>query len=383
MALLWADLHERTNGLRGPHLFSPSFSLPVTFNEISSILRGARDAPGSTKLNYFRAYVEGREDYDLARRFLESENLDPDGIEATLARAFDPALGSYGKRAGLIVNGGLQWSHDVHERLVPHAEALRVLETGTVTIDVTLFIGSYGATPFGAHVDDSTHRTIIFNLGPSVKDVDIWPREAVELQFGPVRNIMDTGTIRAAPTRFAIVPGEAFVLPSDEFHMAYNNEVSTAATLVLDHPSDIQLAERELSFLRRDLYDDVQGGEIWQLTLARLAELGRVRSRSNGCLRYPPPPRVAPMQNLQRRSVIRIEPRWPVVVERVGSAAVVYARGRHVLADGVLRAALMLVETGHATVEDLLEAVLAEDGDLTTGLRVVEFLLGAGGATVE
>ncbi|HWX49178.1 MAG TPA: hypothetical protein VNZ61_14065 [Roseomonas sp.] len=380
---MWADLHERTDGLRGPLLFSPPSSLPVTFHEIASILRGARDAPGSTKLNYFRAYVEGREDYDLARQFLESEDLGAAGIEATLARAFDPDLGPYGKRAGLIVNGGLQWSHEVHERLVPHAEALGAVEAGTVTIDITLFIGSYGATPFGAHIDDSTHRTIIFNLGPGIKDVDIWPRECVEAQFGPVRNIIDTGTICIAPAHFSIAPGEAFVLPSNEFHIAYNNAVSTAATLVLDHPSDVHLAERELTFLRHDLYDDMPNGKTWQLTLARLAELGRLRSRSNGCLRYPPPPRAVSMQYLQRRSVIRIDPRWPVLAEAIGSAAVVYARGRHILANGVSRAVVMLVEAERATVEDFLEAVVSEGGNLTTGLQVVEFLLGAGGANVE
>lgn len=380
---MWADLHERTNGLRGPLLFSPPFSLPVTFDEVASILQGAREAPGSTKLNYLRAYVEGREDYDLARRFLDGEDLSASGIEATLARAFDSDRGSYGKRAGLIVNGGLQWSHELQERLVPHAEALRAAASNTVTIDITLFIGSYGATPFGAHIDDSTHRTVIFNLGPGAKDVDIWHREAVEAQFGPVRNIIDTGTIRVAPTRFTIAPGEAFVLPSDEFHIAYNNEVSTAATLVLDHPSDVQLAERELSFLRRDLYYDVRGGEIWKLTLGRLAELGRLRSRSNGCLRYAPPPKAVALEHLKRHSVLQIDQRWPVFAEAIGSSTVVYARSRHILADGVARATLMLVEAGRATVGDFLEAVVSEDGELTTGLRVVEFLLDAGGAAVE
>lgn len=380
---MWADLHARTDGLRGPLLFSPPVPPPITFNDVASVLRGARDAPGSTKLNYFRAYVEGREDYDLARRFLESEDLSAGVIEATNAQVFASDCGIYGKRAGLIVNGGLQWSHQIHDNLVPHAEALRTAACGTVTIDITLFIGSYGATPFGAHIDDSTHRTIIFNLGPSIKEVDIWPREAIEAQFGPVRNIIDTDTIQIAPTHFVIAPDKAFVLPSDEFHIAYNHDVSTAAALVLDHPSDVHLAERELSLIRRDLYNDSPCGDVWRLTLARLAELGRLRSRSNGCLRYPPPPREADLRDLQRRSVIRIDPRWPVFAVPIGSTTVVYSRSRHVLADGVARATLMLVEAERATVEDFLEAVVLEGGDLATGLQVVKFLLDAGGAAVE
>ncbi len=379
---MWAELNESTDGLRGPHLFSPP-SGPITFNEIAAILQGARDAPGSTKLNYFRAYVEGREDYDLARRFLEAEDFSADRVEATILRAFEPDWGHYGKRAGLIINGGLQWSHDVHERLVPHAKALCASVSGTITIDVTLFIGSYGATPFGAHVDDATHRTVIFNLGPGSKKLSIWSREGVEEQFGRVRNIMDTGTIRTAPARYDLRPGQAFVLPSDEFHIAYNNEVSTAATLVLDHVSDVRLAERELALLRRDLDEEESGSKFWALTLTRLCEMGRQRSRSNGFLRYAPPKRSVTMEGLQRHSEIRIDPRWPVLVERVGAAAVVYARSRHFVADHIARAAVKLAAAGQATVGEFLEVVVADGGDLATGLRVIEFLLSSRGANIE
>lgn len=380
---MWAELYEHTNGLRGPHLFSPTFSVPVNFTEIASILQGARDAPGSTKLNFFRAYVEGREDYDLARRFLETEDLRASQIEATILRAFDPDRGHYGKNAGLIVNGGLQWSHEVHERLTSHAEALRATISGSITIDVTLFIGSYGATPFGAHIDDSTHRTIIFNLGPGLKKLNIWSREGIEAQFGPVRNIIDTAKIRIPPDNYALPPDHAFVLPSDEFHIAYNNDVSTAATFVLEHVSELHLAERELTLLRRELHERAPGSVIWQMTIARLAEMGRLRSRSNGNLRYAPPTKAVVMQSLHPLSVIRIDQRWPVIVGQVGSLAVIYARGRHFIADRMSRAVLGLIDDGYATVREFLEVFVADGGDLTTGLRAIEFLLSARGAVVE
>lgn len=380
---MWAELDQRTNGLRGPLLFSPPFPAPIGFQEISLILQGARDASGSTKLNYFRAYVEGREDYDLARRFLESEDLSGSRIETTIAQAFDPDKGRYGKRAGLIVNGGLQWSHAVHERLTHHAAALRATASGTITLDVTLFIGAYGATPFGAHIDDNTHRTILFNLGPNLKEVSIWPRDGVEGQFGRVRNIIDVATIRVAPSNYIIRPGDAFVLPSDEFHIAYNNDVSTAATLVLDHVCNTRLAERELTMLRHDLHEREPGSEFWQLSLERLAKMGHSRSRSNGYLRYAPPTRVVAMQDLHRQSLIRVDPRWPVIAEPIGSSTLIYARSRHFFADNISRATQGLIGTGYATIQDFLELVVADGGDLTAGLRAIEFLLAARGANVE
>jgi hypothetical protein len=380
---MWADLYERTSGLRGPLLFSPPFPLPVTFDEIAAILKGARDAPGSTKLNYFRGYVEGREDYDLARRFLQSENLESDHIVATISQAFDLNQGHYGKRAGLIVNGGLRWSHEVHERLTPHAEAFRALSPGTVTVDVTLFIGAYGSTPFGAHVDDSTHRTIIFNLGPRDKDVSIWPRDAVEAQFGPVRNIMDPSTIHVRPTSFSMRSGDALVLPSDEFHVAYNNEVSTAVAIVIDNVSDSRLAERELALQRSDLDESGLTGDFGQLTLARLAAMGRQRARSNGGLRYPPPSHPAPTHGLQRHSMLRVDSRWPILVERVGSFAVIYARGRHLRTRSMEGAVEMLNRSGSATINSFLEIGIADGSDLVSGLRVISFLLDGRAAFLE
>jgi len=380
---MWSELAQRTNGLRGPHLFSPPYPAPIDFHEISLILQGARDALGSTKLNFFRAYVEGREDYDLARRFLQLEDLSDRRIEDTISQVFHPQDGSYGKNAGLIVNGGLQWSHSAHECLESHAEALRKTASGSITLDVTLFIGSYGATPFGAHIDDSTHRTIIFNLGPGIKELKIWPRQAIENKFGLVRNIIYVTKIHVASSKFIIRPGDAFVLPADEFHVAYNYEVSTAAALVLDHVSNTRLAEREMLMLRHDLHEMEPISEIWQLKLERLATMGHARSRSNGYLRYAPPKIMPAIQDLRRSSVIRIDPRWPVITEQVGSSTLVYARNRHFFGEHILRATQELVRIGYSTLHEFLGIVIADGGELTMGLRTIEFLLAARGANVE
>lgn len=378
---MWATLWNCTKDLRGPWLFSPSCQFPIGFGEVSSILCGARRAPGSVKLNYFRGYVAGREDYDLARRFLEGEQLGRDNIASTILNAFARQGGPYGERAGLIVNGGLQWSHEVHDQLAPHAAEIYALKPASLAIDLTLFIGAYGATPFGAHIDDSTHRTIIFNLGPGAKDIRIWCRQSVEAQLGFVRNV-DPSMIGTDPQTFSILRGSAFVLPSDEFHIAYNNEVSTTANLVVDYVQDNRLAERELSYHGTRIDTGGHDESFNKLTVERLVDMGRKRLRSNGFLRYSPPQEETQMAQLKRETIIASDSRRPLLIEKVGPCDIVYSRGSHFYGQRAATAIEAFVRLGRLKLEDFLAIAQRDGAELNSSLRLVKFLLNSRGATV-
>jgi hypothetical protein len=315
---------------RVPNIYHcrPASYQPVSFDVVSSILEGVRATPGSTKLNYFRGYIDGREDYRVAERFLD-EDLSPTKISSTIAALMSPNSATFGLRPGLIVNGGLQWSNPAQERLA--REACRLAEThkGFFTLDLTLFIGAYGATPFGAHIDDASHRTVLFNLGPNPKEFRVWPRDEVERQFGRVRNIYDIETIEAAGESYALRPGDAFVLPSTDFHIGINHDVSTTVALVIDEVGEGVLTERELSAHRSEI--DRRGKEhvLVGETISSLSMMARLRYLSNPHLRYPPTQRSSILTDLRRKSRLKLIPPFVPRTYRLGAGEMLFSRGRH------------------------------------------------------
>lgn len=346
---------------------------------LSSIFEGARQAPGSVKLNYFRGYAGGREDYRLAEKFLE-QDLSPGSIAATIARLLCANSPMFGERPGLVVNGGLQWSNSVQQCLAAEAAALAKVNESFFTFDLTLFIGSYGATPFGAHVDDASHRTILFNLGPSDKLFKIWNRTEVERQFGMVRNVYDFDAISTHASTFCLVQGDSFVLPSTEFHVGINNEVSTTVAIVIDQPGEGSLATQELAFHRPEL-DRLGGSHPLVLqNVHGLAEMARLRYISNCHLRYPLLRCQTDLSRLKRSSILNLVPLFRVQVYPLHEAAMIYSRGRHYLCQSPVSGALKrLDEVGKLSTDEFIQ-VAAKDGcDVEESLRVIDFLMSTSG----
>lgn len=376
---MWRELYEQSSGLRGPLHSRSAYSPPVNFSLVSSIFEGARLAPGSVKLNYFRGYVEGREDYRLAERFIE-QDLSPGSIAATIARLLGARSPMFGDRPGLVVNGGLQWSESVQQCLAAEAEALAEVSNDFFTLDLTLFIGSYGATPFGAHIDDTSHRTILFNLGPSDKLIKIWNRAAVESQFGMVRNIYDFDSIRADASTFRLAPGDSFVLPSTEFHVGINQDVSTTAAIVINYPGEGTLADSELAFHRPEL--DRLGGAhpLVEQNVRGLAEMARLRHISNCRLRYPLTRRQTQLTKLKRSSILSLVPPFSHRVFSLNKAEMIYSRGRHYLSwspvSGVLR---QLQEAVSLSTEEFVQAATRDGCEVEEALRVIDFLVSTSG----
>ncbi|QPB24367.1 hypothetical protein ISN39_33000 (plasmid) [Rhizobium sp. 007] len=180
---MWRELYQDSQEFIGPHLVRSLKAFPLSFDHIADALDGAKSDNGPSKLNYFRGYVGGKEDYSLAEKFLRYD-LAPNSIERSIADAFGGEAPKLGETAGLIVNGSLQWSDRLQEVSSEHAHQIAsIYADQQITFDVTLFIGAYGSTPFGVHIDDASHRTILFNLGPGDKGMAIWRNQDILEQF--------------------------------------------------------------------------------------------------------------------------------------------------------------------------------------------------------
>lgn len=378
---MWRELYKRSSGLRGPLLFKSDHRSPISFDQITSILSGARDAPGSTKLNYFRGYIDGREDYRLAQKLLE-QDFDSSSIEPTIQQLFARNSEMFGERPGLVINGGLQWSEDAQQALAAEADRLAATVEEFFTLDLTLFIGSYGSTPFGAHVDDVTHRTILFNLGPSEKTVKVWGRNEIERQFGRVRNIYDLDEIAVSANDYMLTRGDCFILPSNDFHVAFNEDVSTTVALVLDCPGEGALAEQELSYHSGELDRLGASHPLIRVEVAELASLARTRRLSNCRLRYPIQWKPSGIELLRRDSVLRLTTPFRLRAIMLNGAVVVYSRGRHYISfSPVSRSISTLDDAGQLSVKDFI-GIAEQDGcEIDAALRIIEFLLATSGVS--
>ncbi|WP_250518531.1 hypothetical protein [Caballeronia sp. ATUFL_M1_KS5A] len=378
---MWRELYMQSNQLRGPLHFQSVHSSQIDFELVSSIFEGARRAPGSVKLNYFRGYVGGREDYRLAERFLE-QNLSPKTISSTITRLFCAPSPIFGERPGLVVNGGLQWSGAAQHCLAAAAEALTEVSEDLFTIDLTLFIGSYGATPFGAHIDDSSHRTVLFNLGPNEKIIKIWNRPDVEHQFGMVRNVYDFDAISARASSFCLARGDCFVLPSTQFHVGINQNVSTAVAIVLDYPREGSLAAQELAFHRAELDKLGDSHPLARQNVHGLVEMARLRNISNCRLRYPISPHPTELAKLKRSSFLRLVSPFRHQVYRFNKSELIFSRGRHYLCTSPISAALNRLGDMASIRTDQFIQIADQGGcDVEEALRVIDFLLSTSGLT--
>lgn len=335
---MWRDIYIKSGEFIGPYLTGNFKAFPLTFDHISDALDGARRDKGTSKLNYFRGYVEGKEDYVLAERFLMYD-LTPLRIEKSIFEAFGGDKPGLGKSAGLIVNGALQWSDMLHEVSRINTRKIALLYPDQqFTFDITLFIGAYGTTPFGVHIDDASHRTILFNLGPGDKGIALWQDEDILKQFGMVHNVLDPASIEAAPKKYFFKSGEAFILPSKQYHIGLNSTLSTVVAIVIDILSAGKAAAREAQNIGSffDAMPETKKRDVRNISFAELVHLNSLRNSSNHYLRYSLTKIKFDISTITDRTKFRLSKAAGVKIFPLPHTAIVYSRGYHYIYEQTL-----------------------------------------------
>ncbi|MEG1312701.1 MAG: hypothetical protein RSD40_00125 [Bacilli bacterium] len=380
---MWAKLYEQSNQLQGPYLSSSIFSSPLGFEEISSILQGVLLSPTTTKLNYFRSYINGREDYRLVEKLLE-QDLDCHSIKNTLNNFFAASKDILREQRGMVVNGGLQWSELVQQKLASETTKLTESISDFFTLDITLFMGAYGSTPFGAHIDDASHRTILFNLGPNEKLIKIWERREVERQFGKVRNIYDFENITAPLKEYMIFPGDCFVLPSNEFHVAINKNISITVAFVINFLELGSLAAHELNFHKAELNYLGELHLLSHLNIFELSTLAKKRYQSNCNLNYPIQLKKSGIEHLKQHSILKVTKPFKLQLIIFDETLIIYSRGRsYITLSMAQRAINKLNEEEQIFVSEFI-AIAKEDGyQLKDALAMIDFLLSTSGISFQ
>lgn len=337
----------------------------------------AADAERAIK-GYFRVYIDGM----LCPRS-ENEALFNSPVAGESFCDFVTRVAG-GKKFGMIVNGAEQWS-DSLARMGARvfAPVTDVLGVERSTIEVTLFIGNYGYTPFGIHIDDPYTSVAHFHVGPADKTMTLFNKEDFHRLNGPRKNCFEPGRLIPYGENYSIEPGDVFLLPPHWYHVGMTDGFSIGvAFAVSKYPNDkttehmLQhaIGDRRLreTFERVMMRADTTRWPVsdW-LDRVRLEHLARAASRR--CLRYSYA-RYADGA-IKPDALLSRDPDFPLTTLTIDNDLLVFARGNHVrLKRSAASAALLdaIPQTSfrtrdlHAAVEGAIsgEGVLGALGQL-------------------
>jgi len=234
----WRNLYKNSKGFEEPILISNQYQYISTEQilELFGLIK-QDNAPG--KNNYLRAYVDGNESYELSAEIV---NASPSSdLNKWLMGIFKT------EKYGLVINGPLCWSDSLGHSVDTFVEYLKnkMLKKFSIAFDLTLFIGNYGYTPFGAHLDDPDHRTLLMNLGPNDKKMILWDPEWMRKKYGNISNYYYPEKIQDEGQIFTLKPGDMFLLPSKYYHVGYSDKYSITVALIIKkkNPLDLMLEE--------------------------------------------------------------------------------------------------------------------------------------------
>lgn len=276
----WNKIYEKSDKLMQPVILDARQAFKLHLNDLGDLFKGYIKDSSPGKMNFFRGYYNGLEDYSLADKFIECD-FNSKKLSIHITEFFN-----HTDKKGLIINGGLQWSDKLQKFLIPHSKAItKIYKDETIEIDFTVFMGNYDVTPFGAHVDDDNHRTIVFNLGPGNKCIAVWNNQAIYQQFGKVTNIINPEIISSLPNKYTFKPGEAFVLPSSQFHAGFNSDLSVTAVIVVSLVNEKKAALDMMNALLPN-NSPVIDEELRNLSINELIAINKRRLQSNNFLKY-------------------------------------------------------------------------------------------------
>lgn len=146
----------------------------------------------------------------------------------------------------------------------------RSFDRSGISIEHHVIVGKYAETSFGVHIDDATDRVFHFNLGPSEKCMELWPRrEFLERYNGDIARPRRLVT-HVSSKKYQMPVGSSFFLPADYHHVGSSaTGVSAVVALAVSRQSEgllLKAASQELCNLvrpwhrQRSYYDDFTSG---------------------------------------------------------------------------------------------------------------------------
>ncbi|WP_172806957.1 hypothetical protein, partial [Endozoicomonas arenosclerae] len=233
--------------------FKPIKDEEVIFNLFSRMSKEADYATSS----FYRVYIDGKLSPKDEFNFINSKPITDESLKQYFERV------SNKKKFAVVINGAEQWSDDLAKFTKNIFEPV-VEEMGydASTIECTLFIGNYGYTPFGIHVDDPFTQVVHFHLGPSEKEMTLFEPDFFHRINGPTKNCFEPEKIISKGETFNISPGDIFLLPPHYYHIGNTPNFSVGIAIAISKYPKKNIAKHILDY---SFNEEIEGSSIEEI----------------------------------------------------------------------------------------------------------------------
>lgn len=222
--------------LNKPILFKSMFnSFAITDEILLKLFKGLSSDIDYTLSSFFRVYIEGMLSPQYENKVLMSTPKLEEGFNDYILRIME------GHKFGIIINGAEQWSDELaHMAAKIFGPIIEAQGTYNSTVEVTLFIGNYGYTPFGIHIDDPYTSVVHFHVGPSKKEMTLFGKEEFHELNGEEKNCFEPDTLIDKGAKYLIEAGDVFLLPPHYYHVGNTQDFSISIAFALSkYPNEI------------------------------------------------------------------------------------------------------------------------------------------------
>ena len=320
-----------------------------TEQSLSAIVRRVQADRRPVDNAMVRVYIDGVVSAAHRAQFFAQPILPDEGFSSWLTRS----VGA--ERFGVVINGLERWSDELAQKVrALFCEVFTSWGTPECSLELTLFAGNYGYTPFGIHLDDPFTNTVHLHLGPGAKRMVLFSPETFHALNGPEKRSHDYDRLLPHGDCTVIEAGDAYLLPAHYYHVGVSDEYSVGLAVCLGRFPKAELRKRALSVaakarakaegspatsergLRATRPENLSPKEAERNYIAAESSKGGLKFRSR--LRA---------VSVNEHSRVRLDPSWPVVPCQQAEGPTVFARGHQ-------------VNVPNAPPEQLLEMLVSE-----------------------
>lgn len=242
----WKDIIFESGKFKNPvhfkGFFDEAFVLESDLNElIDNFIKDTNPI----KKNSLRFYSDGRQDEFedmLCRTEIKNEENCNDWILRNISKP----------NYGFVLNRAEKWSEVIATKIAEFSTQIcDFFDSNKIVVETVLFMGNYGYSPFGVHIDEGDTYIFHIHLGPNKKKMMLWtPEEYLKANNSLCRNFRPD-SILPSGTVYEYEQQDLFFFPGNLYHVGLTEEYSAMLAVVVT-------LEQEDAFIQNFINSGIQ-----------------------------------------------------------------------------------------------------------------------------
>lgn len=250
----WQNLENASQAFFEPVLCSNTFAEQVSFTENDALILFRNLSLDSPRLvqSALRVFLNGGISYAAEDKLYET----PPQKNEDFFQWLKSVLGT--EKFGIILNKAERWNNQLLIKMINILQPiLGKLPPENFSYELAVFIGNYGYTPFGVHLDDSNIRVIHFQVSGHKKML-LWDKSQFEALEKKNRDqFFDISKLPPPKHTYTIKPGNIFFLPSNYYHIGFTEELTLDIALVIRKEDQYSLFKKIAQYMIEDAVQEL------------------------------------------------------------------------------------------------------------------------------